>query len=72
MQSDQLRPSFITQLDVSMSDISFYGIIYGKEKEKKFMTTRLEVFPAVFAGSEHKITAMESDSTFLVIIGSGA
>lgn len=55
-----------------MSDIyDSLSLLYGKEKEKKFVTTRLKVFPAVFLESERKITAMESDRTFSVIIGSG-
>lgn len=34
VQSDQLRQSLITQLDVSMSDIyASFSVSYGKEKE---------------------------------------
>lgn len=48
VQSDQLRASLITQLDVSMSDIyASFSVLYGKEKEN-FVTARLKAFPSVF------------------------
>lgn len=47
VQSDQLRPSLITQLDVSISGIcASFSVLYGKEKEK-FVTACLKAFPSV-------------------------
>lgn len=48
VQSDQLRPSLITQLDVSISGIcASFSVLYGKEKEN-FVNACLKVFPSVF------------------------
>lgn len=56
VQSDQLRPSLITQLDVSMSDIyASFSVLYGKEKEN-FVTARLQVFPSVFVSAWFEVT----------------
>lgn len=50
VQSDQLRPSLITQLDVSMSDIyASFSVSYRKEKEN-FVIACLEVFHLSFFG----------------------